>query len=482
MENLTVKQIVEKVSNNDISPTEVVGFYLSNIKKQDKDLHSFLSLNENAIEQAEEFVIGKHQLPGVPFAVKDNRLVEGMRATAASKMLKDYEAPYTATAVSQLVGEGAFVLGKTNMDEFAMGSSTENSAFGATYNPHDISRVPGGSSGGSAAAVAAGLAPFALGSDTGGSIRQPAAFCGVVGLKPSYGAVSRYGLISMASSLDQIGPITKTVEDARIVFANMIGVDDMDATSLELDKHVHVKNAKELTLGVVTNFMEGADQNIAKKVQEVVDAYMKMGAKVKEIELPHAEYGLAAYYIIMPSEVSSNLARYDGIRYPAKSLARLAKAPAKRTSDHKANGMDLLNEYLEVRGNGFGRETRKRVMLGTYTLSAGYYDAYYLKAQRIRTLITRDFEKAFEAVDVIVSPTTPSLPFKMGERTRDTLAMYKSDLVTVGVNLAGLPAISIPAGTVREDGKDLPVGMQFIGKQQDDFTLLEIASWYERMS
>ncbi|MDX1608450.1 MAG: Asp-tRNA(Asn)/Glu-tRNA(Gln) amidotransferase subunit GatA, partial [Candidatus Spechtbacterales bacterium] len=363
--------------------------------------------------------------------------------------------------------EGSIVLGKTNMDEFAMGSSTENSGFKPTKNPIDISRVPGGSSGGSTAAVAAGMAPWAVGSDTGGSIRQPAAFCGVVGFKPTYGAVSRYGLIAMASSLDQIGPITQTVKDAQTVFPYMLGRDKMDATSINIEKNTRDIDPENLKIGIVKEFLEdGLDERLKEKVLEALDVYRGMGASIKEISLPHAPHGLSVYYIIMPSEVSSNLARYDGIRY-GKQL-------------DKEEGQDLIGKYLKIRGNNLGEEVKRRVMLGTYTLSAGYYDAYYLKAQKVRQLINQDFLEAFKEVDVIAMPTTPTPPFKFGEKSDDPLQMYLSDVYTVGANLTGMPAISIPVGTIEEDDKKLPAGMQLIAPHKYDFKLLDIAELYEK--
>ena len=471
---MTLKDILQKTQTGDMSFVQVADFYLDNIKQKDKELHSYLYVDEKGVKESarkadnERDKVNFKIQPffGIPYATKDNILVKGMQATAGSRILENYEGAYDATVTSQLRAVGALVLGKTNLDEFAMGSSTENSGFGPTRNPHDVSRVPGGSSGGSAAAVAAGLAPFALGSDTGGSIRQPAAFCGVVGFKPTYGAVSRYGLIALASSLDQIGTFTHTVKDAKLVFEYITGKDPLDSTSQEVDKESDKFDIKNLKIGIVKeNFREGLDKRIGSKIKEAIEVYKRLGASVKEVSLPHADYGLAAYYIIMPSEASSNLARYDGIRYGTHLLQEKQK--------------ELIQNYLEVRGAAFGREVLRRIMLGTYALSAGYYDAYYLKAQKVRTLIKQDYENVFKDVDVILSPTTPTLPFKFGERTQNPLEMYLSDIYTVNANLAGVPAISVPIGTIKEEGKDLPVAMQLTATQKKDFFLLNAARAYE---
>lgn len=480
---MTLKELLQKIQNRETSYAEAADLYLSRIKDKNKELNAFLYIDEKNVRVCAEAFdknppqgeasgqAGKNTeekpLFGIPYAVKDNILAEGMQATAGSKILENYTAPYNATVSAQLKDSGAVVLGKTNLDEFAMGSSTENSAYGPTRNPHDISRVPGGSSGGSAAAVAAGLAPFALGSDTGGSIRQPAAFCGVVGFKPTYGAVSRYGLIAMASSLDQIGLFTKNVEDAKLVFPHIAKRDILDSTSQEIDPHRYRIDPKKLRIGIVKeNFGEGLNERIKNKIYEALEVYKNLGVQVKEISLPHADYGLACYYIIMPSEASSNLARYDGIRYGAHLPPDAAG--------------DLIDNYKNLRGDKFGNEVLRRIMLGAYTLSAGYYDAYYLKAQKVRTLIVQDYEKAFEQVDIIVSPTTPTLPFKFGEKTKNPLEMYLSDIYTVNANLAGVPAVSIPVGFVEEDGKQLPVGMQLTGPAKSDFFVLDAAEIYEK--
>ena len=382
---------------------------------------------------------------GIPIAIKDNILVKDMPCTAGSKILEDYIAPYDATVISKLRKAGFAVLGKTNMDEFAMGSSTENSAYQKTLNPHDKSRVPGGSSGGSAAAVAADLAPCALGSDTGGSIRQPASFCGVVGLKPTYGAVSRYGLIAMASSLDQIGTITKTVEDTRILYDIIKGKDPLDSTSI--NPKLETRKPANQVIGIPKEYFEKAiDPEVEKTVKGAVDDLKKLGFAIQEISLPHTKYALAVYYLIMPAEVSANLARYDGIRYA-------------KTRDK------------------FGEEVKHRIMLGTYILSHGYYDAYYLKAQKIRALIAGDFEKVFKKVDLIVTPTSPFTAFKIGEKINNPLTMYLSDIYTVPVNLAGLPAISIPCGIAN----GMPVGLQIIGRHFEENLIFNTAQKYEKI-
>ncbi|MEX0916785.1 MAG: Asp-tRNA(Asn)/Glu-tRNA(Gln) amidotransferase subunit GatA [Candidatus Spechtbacterales bacterium] len=462
----SVADIQKALSEKEVSAVEVAQDFLSRIKEKNGELNAFVQVEEDRVlARAKEIdEAGEGHLFGIPYAVKDNMLVEGYRATAGSKMLADYTAPYTATAVKKINDAGGVVLGVTNMDEFAMGSSTETSAYGPTKNPHDTTRVPGGSSGGSAVAVASGMAPFALGSDTGGSIRQPAALCGVVGYKPTYGAVSRHGLIAMASSLDQIGTFTRTVADAQIVAPFLIGKDPMDATSEGLLWNPSDKTPEKIRIGVVKeHFGEGIHNGVRERVEAVIASYEKMGATIEEVELPHSRYGLAAYYILMPSEVSSNLARFDGIRY---GLA--------------TEGESMAEEYLIRRHGGFGPEVQRRIMLGTYALSSGYYDAYYLKAQKVRALIAEDYRKAFEKVDVILGPTAPNPAFRLGEKTSDPLQMYLEDIYTVGINLAGLPALSMPAGTIEVEGSNLPVGVQLVAPQKRDAELLEIASWYER--
>jgi len=470
LKNLTIKEIHDSLLKKEFSAFELCKIHLEKIKKEDKKFQAFLSVSEDlAISQAKEIdeMISQGRetsiLAGIPLAVKDNILVENIKCTAGSKILENYVAPYDATVIKKLKEIGAVILGKTNMDEFAMGSSTENSAFGPTCNPHDLTRVPGGSSGGSAAAVSANLSCYALGSDTGGSIRLPASFCGVVGLKPTYGAVSRYGLISMASSLDQIGPITKTVKDAKIVFETIQGKDRMDSTSVEKSKAKSQKlKIKELRIGIPKEyFIKGIDAETERIIREAIKKIEALGTKIEEISLPHTEYALATYYLVMPSEASANLARYDGIRYGYSS---------------KETGT-LLDVYLKSREEGFGPEVRRRIMLGTYALSAGYYEAYYLRAQKVRTKILEDFNKAFEMVDLILTPTSPAPAFKIGEKITNPLTMYLSDIFTVSVNLAGLPALSLPCGKTH----DLPVGLQIIGKAFEENKILEFGEVFEKL-
>jgi aspartyl-tRNA(Asn)/glutamyl-tRNA(Gln) amidotransferase subunit A len=392
-------------------------------------------------------------LLGIPLAIKDNILIEGKRAGSASKVLEGYVAPWSATAIKKLIDKGVVFIGRTNMDEFAMGGSTENSAYGVTKNPHDTSRVPGGSSGGSAVAVAANLALGALGSDTGGSIREPAAFCGVVGYKPSYGAVSRHGLMAMASSLDQIGPFAKTVEDAEIIFNALKGVDSYDATTTLTLK----KGEKKMRIGIVPKLfeMEGIDPEVKAAFDISVSELKGKGYEIVDVELPHLDYSLAVYYIICPAEVSSNMSRFDGVRFGAK-----------------VGGDNLLQDYMRTRGELLGAEVKRRIMIGTYVLSSGYYDSYYGKAGAVRELINADFRNAFQKVDAILMPTTPVPAFKIGEKSADPLEMYLADIFTVAANIAGTPAISIPKG---ESTSKLPIGMQLIGAFKEDEKLLDIA-------
>jgi len=473
--NLTITQIYQALIKKEFSALELCQAYLDRIKKEDKKVSAFLTVNEDfALSQAKKIddIISTSRgiplLAGIPCAIKDNILVEGIRCTAASKILENYIAPYDATVIKKLKREGCVILGKTNLDEFAMGSSTENSAFGPTRNPYDLTRVPGGSSGGSAAAVAGNLCVYALGSDTGGSIRQPASFCGVVGLKPTYGAVSRYGLIAFASSLDQIGPITKTVEDCQIVFEAISGKDELDSTSVELKSKVKSQKSKvsEIRIGVPKEyFIKGMDPEVEKVIKEAIKKYEEMGAKIEEIKLPHTEYALPCYYIIAPSEAGANLARYDGIKYGYSEI-----------QNPKSKIQNLLDVYLKSREEGFGTEVRRRIMLGTYALSAGYYEAYYLRALKVRTLIKEDFDQAFKKVDVIFTPVSPTPGFKLGEKITDPLTMYLSDIFTVSVNLAGLPALSLPCGKI---GK-LPVGLQIIGQSFEENKILKIGEIFEK--
>ena len=469
LENLTIREIHKGLMKKEFSTKEMVKFYLDKIKKE-KDLNDFLIVTDKlALEQAEKIddKISRREkiekLEGIPIALKDNILVQGYKATAGSKILENYIAPYDATVVKKLKKAGAIIIGKTNMDEFAMGSSTENSAFGTVKNPTDKDRVPGGSSGGSAAAVAAGHSVVALGSDTGGSIRQPAAFCGVVGFKPSYGMISRYGLIAMASSLDQIGPLAINVEDIKIVFNAIKGQDDFDSTTIDFESKNNHSDFENLKIGVPREYFgEGIDKDVKEGVEKAINKFTNLGFEIKEISLPYTEYALAVYYIIAPAEISANLSRYDGIKY-----------------GFSAKQKSLIDNYLKTRASGFGDEVRRRIMLGTYVLSAGYRDAYYNKAQKVRVMIVNDFKKVFssqDCVDFVLTPTTPTTAFKIGEK-KDPLAMYLSDIYTVPASLAGLPAISMPCGKVG----NLPIGLQIIGPQFKDNLVLEIAQAFENM-
>jgi len=473
LHELTITQAHEKLVNREISAIELTEAFLTRINKLDKEIAAFLSVfKDSAISQAKEIdnQISQGQeismLAGIPLAVKDNILIEGEKCTAASKILENYVAPYDATCIKKLKETGVVFLGKTNLDEFAMGSSTENSAFKITHNPQDLSRVPGGSSGGSAAAVKAKECISALGSDTGGSIRQPASLCGIVGLKPSYGRVSRYGLIAFASSLDQIGPLTKNIEDAKIVFDVISGKDELDSTSVEKPK-LQTTNYKLQTIkiGVPKEyFREGIEPEVEKVIKKFIQKIEKEGAKIEEISLPHTKYALPCYSLIAASEASANLARYDGIRYGTPN------------TEHETS--NLLDAYLKTRGEGFGDEVKRRIMLGTYALSSGYYDAYYLRAQKVRTLIKKDFQKAFQEVDIILTPTSPFTAFKIGERAKSALSMYLADIFTVSINLAGLPALSMPCGEVQ----GLPVGLQIIGKSFREDEIFEVGSFFEKLN
>ena len=447
---LTAAQAGERVRMGELSPGELFDAYR---ERAAADEHgSYLWVAEKAPDTPADSPLG-----GVPVAVKDLFCVEDVPSSAGSRILEGYRPPYTATAVEKLVRAGAPVLGKTNQDEFAMGSSNENSGFGPVKNPWDPRRVPGGSSGGSAAAVAAGTAPWAIGTDTGGSIRQPAALCGLVGLKPTYGAVSRYGMIAFASSLDQCGPLTRDVTDSALLFRHLVGRDPCDSTSLAFPEQVELPGSERLDglrVGVWGLDEEGLDAGVAAVCRRAVDRIEELGGSPSEVQLPHAGHGLSAYYVIAPAEASANLARYDGVRYGPRS----------------GDG-DLLSLYEETRHDGFGDEVKRRVMLGTYALSSGYYEAYYGSAQKVRTLIADDFRAAFERVDLIVTPTSPTVAFKLGERTADPLAMYLSDYFTVPMPLAGLPAISIPCGL--SDG--LPVGLQLAGPAFSENRILDAA-------
>ncbi len=484
-----IRELHSKLINKEITSVELTQQYFDVIEKRDGEIGAYLTLmKEKALEQAafvdEQIAKGEKidLLAGIPCAIKDNICIDGVRTTAASKILDSYIAPYDATVVTRLKEKGAVMLGKTNMDEFAMGSSTESSAYKVTKNPVDIQRVPGGSSGGSVAAVAADEAVWSLGSDTGGSIRQPSSFCGTVGLKPTYGRVSRYGLLAMASSLDQIGPIAKTVEDVSIILSRIAGEDKMDATSAQSSDKTYedylTGDISGLKIGVPKEYMEGLNGEIKQIFEKSLEKYKSLGAKIETISLPHVKYGLPTYYIIMTGEVSSNLARFDGIKYGMRINDRI-------DSDVPENNISrsLLETYLDTRKFGFGREVQRRIMLGTYALSAGYYDAYYLKGQKVRALIRKDFENALKEVNMIYSPTAPEVAFKIGEKTSDPLTMYLSDIYTITANLAGVPAISFPIGTVTQDGNPsaggLPIGGQLMGKWFDEEGLLNAAHAFE---
>jgi len=468
---MTISELGRRMGKGEISPLEVCDAALAQIEKRDGDVKAFLSLDADKVRaearKKNDETLGR-TLHGIPIAIKDNMCIEGTHTTCGSKILGTYHPPYTATVVERLQGAGAIVIGKTNLDEFAMGSSTENSAFGPTRNPWDISRAPGGSSGGSAAAVAAGMAATALGSDTGGSIRQPASFCGVVGMKPTYGRVSRYGLVAFASSLDQIGPFTRSVEDMAIVLNVICGKDARDATSASQPVPDFTKGlgagVKGLRIGVPFSFLgEHIDASVRASFDNLVASLEREGATITEIDLPHAKHGLAAYYVIANAEASANLARFDGIRYGHRS----------------ARAKSLDDVYMQTREEGFGREVKRRVLLGTYVLSAGYYDAYYRRAQQVRTLIIRDFVRAYETCDVVLLPTAPTPAFKLGEKTEDPILMYLNDIFTIPVNLAGLPGISVPCGL---SPAGLPIGAQLIGRAFDETTLLRAAAGIERVS
>ncbi len=484
LDHLTIKKFHEGLLDKQFSALEAAQAFFARIKASDEAIGAYLSTaEESAAREAEavDVALAKGDdvptLAGIPLAIKDCILVKDLPATSASKMLERYVASYDAGAIARLKERRAVFLGKTNMDEFAMGSSTENSAFKKTRNPHDLSRVPGGSSGGSAAAVAAHMAVASLGSDTFGSIRQPSAFCGVVGFKPTYGAVSRSGLIAMTSSMDQIGPITQTVEDAAIMFAAIAGRDPVDATSSETHydetalTNPDLGGIRRLRIGLPEEyFVDGPDREVGAAMDEAIRRIEGLGLKTKKVSLPHTKYAVPAYYLSMPAEVSSNLARLDGIRYA-------------RIPEVDRDAKTLRDIYFKQKGIGFGPETKRRVILGAFVLSSGYYDAYYDRAQRARTLIARDFDRVFEDVDVLMTPVTPTPAFKIGEKTDDPLAMYLSDVFTGPVNLAGLPAISIPVKPYPYPGggRELPIGFQLIGKKWREADILGLGQYYERI-
>ncbi len=470
LNKLTLKQASEKLANKEISSEEIVKDCLSAI---DDEVNAFITKpDQKAVDESSESDKrrktnqSKSQIDGIPIAIKDVIAIKNGRTTAGSKILENFIAPYDATVIKKLREAGSILFGKTNMDEFAMGSSTETSYFGPTLNPVNKTRVPGGSSGGSAAAVADDEVIAALGSDTGGSIRQPASFCGIVGLKPTYGRISRYGLLAMASSLDQIGTLTKTVEDSAILLNYILGDDELDSTSVKkgpISLENIFKQNKNIKIGVPKEcFEKGIDKEVEKIVKKSITKGEKNGFKIEEINLSTLKYALSVYYVIMPAEVSANLARFDGIKYGYSNQ----------------EGRDLLDVYLKSRAEGFGAEAKRRIMLGTYTLSAGYYDAYYKKAQKVRTLIKKEFKDIFTKYDQILMPTSPTTAFKLGEKLDDPLTMYLSDIYTVPINIAGLPAISIPCG---KDSKGLPIGLQIIGPEWSEEKLFNTAYQFENL-
>lgn len=473
MHSKTITELSHALEAKDISSVELTQHFLERIKRFDTQLNSFITITEeHAIQAAEKADALRAQgkataLTGIPIAQKDIFCTDSIKTTCGSKMLDNFIAPYDATVVKKLNEAGMVMLGKTNMDEFAMGSSSETSYYGPVKNPWNTAYVPGGSSGGSAAAVAAQLVPAATGTDTGGSIRQPASLCGITGIKPTYGRVSRYGMIAYASSLDQGGPMAKTVEDTALLLRAMAGFDERDSTSIDTPVPDYLATLNDSIKGVRIGlpkeyFLAGLDSQVAASIEAAVKEYEKLGAVIQEISLPHTDLSVPTYYVIAPAECSSNLARYDGVRY------------GYRCSDPS----DLQDLYMRSRSEGFSNEVKRRIMVGTYVLSSGYYDAYYLKAQKVRRLIRDDFTKGFQKVDVILCPTSPTLPFKMGDKTNDPISMYLSDIYTIAVNLAGLPGISLPAGFANH----LPIGMQLIGPLFGEAKLLNIAHWYQKVT
>jgi aspartyl-tRNA(Asn)/glutamyl-tRNA(Gln) amidotransferase subunit A len=466
----TIAQLRQRLKAGEITSRDIVQDVAKAIEARNGELGAYLSFDTEAALKEVDVADKSLPLGGIPIGIKDNMNVTGQPCTCASKILaENYTAPYDAGAIQKLRKGGAVPFGRLNMDEFAMGSTTENSALGVTRNPRDTNRVPGGSSGGSAAAVAGDIAIAALGSDTGGSIRQPAALCGCVGLKPTYGRVSRFGLVAFASSLDQIGPITKTVEDAALLLNHLCGKDGRDSTSLDVEVPDFTagigKDIKGLRIGLPKEyFIDGTHAGVSAAVDAAIKQLESLGAVIEQISLPHTELGVATYYVLAPAEASANLARFDGVRYGHRS----------------SSATDLMEHYLKSRSEGFGPEVKRRILLGTYMLSSGYYDAYYLRAQKARTLIRNDFTEAFSKVDVIVSPTSPAPAHKLGELKDNPLAAYLEDVFTIPVNLAGLPGISVPCGEVEVEGVKLPVGLQIIGKPLDEVTVLRAAHAYEQ--
>ncbi|MGC8684776.1 MAG: Asp-tRNA(Asn)/Glu-tRNA(Gln) amidotransferase subunit GatA [bacterium] len=469
---LTIKEVAELYNKGEVTPVQVVEDVLKRIEQLNPRLNAYIYIDQEHIEEqvkrAQQMLLQKDHSPlcGIPIAVKDIFATKGIKTTCASRILENFVPAYDATVIERLRNTGAIIIGKTNMDEFAMGSSTETSYFGPTRNPWALDTVPGGSSGGSASAVAADMAFAALGTDTGGSIRQPAALCGIVGLKPTYGRVSRYGMIAFASSLDQGGPMAKTVYDTAVLLETIAGFDPKDSTSADIPVEPFTKlllpDINNITIGVPDEyFIEGMAHDVQKAMQEAIDTFKKLGARIVKVTLPHTKYAVAVYYILASSEASSNLARYDGVKYGYRA----------EDTQH------LIQMYKKTRSQGFGNEVKRRIMLGTFALSAGYYSAFYGKAQRARRLITEDFNKAFEQCDVILAPTSPTPAFKLGSKLDDPLKMYLSDIFTIPVNLAGLPGVSVPCGFTHDN---LPIGMQLIGKQFDEKTILSTAYAYEQ--
>ena len=464
---LTVHELIEKLDKNEVTSEDIIKSYSKRIEEKEKDVKAFVTITtDKALEESKSVNRTKSKVAGIPIGLKDNLCTKGVKTTCSSKMLENFIAPYNATVVENLKNAGIISIGKMNMDEFAMGSSTEYSTFKTTKNPWNLSTVPGGSSGGSAAAVASDMVPWALGSDTGGSIRQPASLCGVVGLKPTYGLVSRYGLVAFASSLDQIGPITKDVTDSAILLNIIAGHDEKDSTSVDMPKKDYtkslVKDVSKFTIGVPKEFLgEGTNQEVRKSIEKAIEKYKELGATVEECTLDVANQSLATYYIIACAEASSNLGRFDGIRY-----------------GYRTENYNNLNDiFINSRSEAFGEEVKRRIILGTYVLSSGYYDAYYKKAQKVRTVIKQEFEKLFKKYDFLITPTSPTVAYKIGEKSNNPLEMYLADLCTVSVNIAGLPGISIPCGV---DSSGLPIGLQLIGHPFEEETILQAAYTYEQ--
>jgi len=475
LQKLTISETLDGLREKKFSAAELLDSYLARTKEINPKINAYLEIWEEGAKKealaSDKKIAGGNigQLEGIPIALKDNLLFQGHEVTSGSNILKGHISAYTATVVEKMKNAGAVFIGRANMDEFAMGTSNETSAFGPVKNPWDLDRVPGGSSGGPAAAVSADMCLGALGSDTGGSIRQPAALCGIVGLKPTYGRVSRFGLMSLASSLDQIGPFAKNVKDVARILEVIEGEDPKDSTSVPLIQttvpDLLEGNIKGMKIGVPKEyFIDGMDSKVEQSVRTAIKKLEELGAQIKEVSLPYTDYGIAAYYILQPSEASANLARYDGVRYGNRL-------------DGSKNLMDM---YASTRGKGFGDEVRRRIMIGTYALSSGYYDAYYKKALEVRSLIAKDFQETFKDVDCLVTPTSPTTAFKLGEKFDDPIAMYLADVFTVAANIAGIPGISVPCGFVENEGKSLPVGLQFLGKQFDEAIILRAAYAYEQ--